>query len=112
MPHRCCHCHHSRSTLAWFSQKTGSLGEVPASMSPPTQRCTRLCSRGPADHPSSRLRNVATEASHGLASYLVLFRASVTWAGVARVVEPLGSRPIRRTRPGVERATNVPAVLL
>src|SRR3954466_3900049 len=113
MPHFPCQRHHSRSTFAWFNQKTGSLGDVPASMSPPTQRCTRLCNRGPPDQPSSRLRKLATDELHGDTSYRgYAVRASFTWLASARVGEPPGSRPRRRTSPGVDRRVNAPVVLL
>src|SRR3954470_12540253 len=112
MPHRLSPCHHRRSTFAWFSQKTGSLGEVPTSMSPPTQRWTRLCRRGPPDHPSRRLRKLNTVVLHGDRSYWEFARASLTWATSGSVVDPLGSRPRRRTSPVVDRRTKAPVLLL
>jgi hypothetical protein len=111
--------------FAWLRKKTGSLGEVPKSMSPPTHVWTRLCIPGPAgsptrvSHPSMRFLKLGTtlppgpgwapEASlQGAESYAVSDFVAATWGGRGSVGTPFGSRPRRLMIPGVERVTNVP----
>lgn len=77
---RSCHCAQSLSMKAWCIQKTGSLGETPVPIWPPTQTCTRLCRLTPRQ-PSRWLRKPPVDwLFQGASSYVVMARTLSTSA--------------------------------